>query len=219
MKNSSHSISRRSLLSLGGLAFVPAGALAQAPAAPAAGKEELVKIKDVKVEVQREPKFTGDGPKDKRVKYKDWLEIEAECEAVPSKGAHDKKQTTYPEVTFKYYVYLEGASKDKNRILTGEVVHTNVPIKEASHSAMYVPPNAIFGVSGRYEAQPALVKAWAVVATVGGETVGFKASAGSLAQPWWDGATMPPKEPGLKNKGETPFSILWGSYHLDIKGK
>ena len=110
------------------LVLAPFFRVAQPPAAGASAKEELVKIKDVKTIVQKTPKIQAEGPTDKRWKPKDWLEIEVECDVKPSKKNADKKQTTYPEVTFKYYVYLEGQTKEKSRILTGEVVHANVPI-------------------------------------------------------------------------------------------
>jgi hypothetical protein len=213
------------VLCVGGLVFAPVSVNAQTkpPAPAAAGKEELIKIKDVTVGVQKTPKFQTEGPKEKHWKPKDWLEIEVECEALPSKKNNDpKKATTYPEVTFKYFVYLEGQSADKTRILTGEVVHTNVPIKEVSHSVMYVTPSTIFAANGKPEANPTQVKYWGVLVTIGGETVGYKVkpgSPGTVDKPWWEDPKAPAKETSLKNKSETPFAILWADYHLDIKGK
>lgn len=207
------------VLAFGGLVLTPVTASAQAPAAAAGGKEELVKIKDVKVILQKTPKIIAEGPTEKRWKPKDWLEIEVECDVKPSKKGADKKQTTYPDVTFKYFVYLEGQSKDKSRILTGEVVHANVPINETGHTSMYITPSTILNLTGRPEGNIGAVKFWGVQAVIGGETVGFKASVGTADKPWWEAPSAPAKEAGLIKKSETPFSIMWADYHYDERGR
>ena len=223
MKNSSISVFRRTLLCLGGIVLASSLASAQTtPPAAGGGKEELMKIKNVEPIIQKTPKFQVEGPKEKHWKPKDWLELEVDCEALPSKKSKEK-QTTYAEVTFKYYVYLEGQSADKSRILTGEVVHTNVPIKEASHSCMFVTPSMIFSLTGKQEANANAIKYWGVVVTIGGEMVGYKVkpgSPGSSEKPWWDEPKAPAKEQNVrKNKNETPFAILWADYYYDIRGK
>lgn len=206
------------MLTLGALVLVPVHAHAQAPAA-ASAKEELVKISKVNVGVQKTPRIMADGPTDKRWKPKDWLEIEVDCEAKLSKKTTDKDQKAYPEVTFKYYVYLEGQSKEKSRVLTGEVSHTNVPIGEPIHSVMYVTPSTILNLTGKPEGNAGAVKYWGVEVLIGGEMVGFKASVGSADKPWWEAPSAPAKAAELKNKMETPFSILWADYHLDVRGR
>ena len=220
MKLFTSSLLSAALLLAAGLVFAPVNASAQAPAA--AAQEELVKIGKVNVGVQKTPKIPADGPKEKRWTPKDWLEIEVDCEAVLSKKSKDLKQTTYPEVTIKYYVFLEGQSAEKSRILTGEVVHVNVPIKEEGHSVMYVHPSTILSLTGKKEGNPGSVKFWGVEALIGGEMVGYKVSPGapgSAKDPWWNKAGAPSKEVGLKKKSETPFSILWADYHYDERGK
>jgi hypothetical protein len=196
---------------------------AQTPAAGSA-KEELVNIKKVNVGVQKTPKIQFDGPTDKRWTPKDWLEIEVDCDILKSKKSPDPKQTTYDEVTLKFYLYLEGQDRTKSRILTGEVVHTNVPIDKDQHSVMYVTPSTIFDLTGKKEGNPASVKYWGVIATVGGNVVGYKVSSGAPGtadKPWWEmgGDKAPSKEAGLKRKSETPFAMLWADYHLDERGK
>ncbi len=207
-------------LAIGGLVFAPASARAQAPAANA--KEELVKIKSGETILQKTPKFQVDGPRDKHWTPLDWIEIEVEAEAILSKKSTDKKQISYPEATFRYYVYLEGQSPDKSRILTGEVVHTNVPIKEKIHSCMFITPSTIKSLTGKQEGSPSSIKYWGVTVTIGGEMVGYKVKAGSpgtAEKPWWEDPKAPAKEAALKNKNETPFSMLWADYYLDIKAK
>lgn len=209
------------MLAMGGFLFVPATVNAQAPAA-APQQEELVKISKVNIGVQKTPKIQAEGPTDKRWKPRDWLEIEVDCEAQHSKKAKDPKALTYPEVTIKFYVYLEGQSKEKSRILTGEMVHANVPIKEEGHSVMYVHPDTIRSLTGKKEGNVGAVKFWGVEALIGGEMVGYKVSPGapgSAKEPWWNVAGAPSKEAGLKKKSETPFAMLWADYHYDERGK
>ena len=194
---------------------------AQVPSTTSA-KEELVNIKKVIVSVQKTPKIQADGPTDKRWTPKDWLEIEVDCDILKSKKSKDPKQNSHESVTFKYFVYLEGQSKEKSRILTGEVTHGNVPIEKDQHSVMYLTPSTIFDLTGKKEGNPSAVKFWGVVATVGGETVGYKVSPGapgSADKPWWEAPTAPAKEAALKKKSQTPFSILWADFHLDESSK
>jgi hypothetical protein len=205
------------VLCLGGIMLAPATVSAQAPAAPA--KEELVRIRDIKAILQKSPKIPAEGPTDKRWKPRDWIEIEVECDVKPSKKNTDKNMTTYSEVTFKYYVFLEGQTKEKSRILTGEVVHASVPINQTGHSSVYIHPDTILSLTGRPEGNIASVKLLGVEAQIAGETVGFKASSGTPQAPWWNAPTAPAKEPGLKRKSETPFSILWSDYHYSERGK
>lgn len=214
------------MLAMGGFLFVPATANAQAPApAGAANQQEvLVKITKVNVGVQKTPKIQAEGTTDKRWKPKDWLEIEVDCEALPSKKVRGTGPAplTYPEVTIKFYVYLEGQSKEKSRILTGESVHANVPIKEAGHSVMYVHPSTILSLTGKAEGNANAVKYWGIEVLIGGEMVGYDVkpgSPGSAKEPWWNMAGAPSKEVGLKKKSETPFSVLWADYHYDERGK
>ncbi len=216
-------LSAAAIIACGAVVFQPIVVMAQAPAAGgAAQQEELVKISKVNVGVQKSPKIPAEGPKDKRWTPRDWLEIEVDCEAVFSKKAKDTKQRAYSEVTVKYYVYLEGQSKEKSRILTGETVHVNVPIKEEGHSAMYVNPQTIESLTGKKEGNPTAVKYWGVEILIGGEMVGYKVSPGAPGtpkEPWWSAPTAPAKEAGLKRKSETPFSVLWSDYHYEERGK
>lgn len=207
-------------------AFVLAG-LSQsvfAQDAPAAKKEKLVEIKDIKIAVQKTPDFAMKGSTtDKRWKAKDWLEIEPEFKTLRSPT--DKKAEVIPELTFKYYVFLNSSSKENARILTAEVVHTNVPIDEVTHSVVYISPSSILRVTGKPEGNMTLVSAYAVEVTKGGEVVGFFSKMGGSsydnpADPkgkWWENKAAPQQEPALLSKPNTPFAPLWGDFHADVK--
>jgi hypothetical protein len=209
-------------------AFVLAGlcqaATAQDP--PAAVKERLIDFKDIKIQVQKTPDFSlKGGTKDKRVSPKDWIEIEPEFKTLRSPS--DKKAEVIPELTFKYYVYLNGSVKDNARILTAEVIHTNVPIDEVLHSVVYISPSAILRVTGKPEGNVGLVSAYGVEVSKGGEIVGFYSQLGATKMnnpndakaKWWEAKSAPQMEPALLSKPQTPFAPLWGDFHADVKAK
>lgn len=204
------------ILSIGSLVFIPVTASAQAPAAK---KETLVKVAKVSVDTQKTPQFNVPNVKDKRFIPKDWLEIEVDCEAKLSKDEKNKEMKAYAEVTFKYYAYLSGnADAKKNRVLTGEIAHVNVPIGEKIHSVMYVSPSAILKITeGKGAVTQALIKAWGVSIWINGEEVGRETS--EAGKEWWTNASLPPQEAALLDKTRTPFAPLWHDYHLEVRSK
>ena len=205
------------VLSVGSLVFIPAPASAQAPAAK---KEILVDVDKVNVEIQKTPQFSVPNVKDKRFTPKDWLEIEVDCQAKLSKDEKNKDMKAYAEVTFKYYVYLSGnPDPKKNRVLTGEISHVNVPIGEKIHSVMYVSPSAILKITeGKGPIAPTMVKAWGVSVFLNGEETGRKTSEPGNKE-WWTNAALPPQEAALLDKTRTPFAPLWHDYHLEVRTK
>lgn len=217
MKTFTHSLLAVTGLVAGLLLPTPAAVAQAAPAAPAVKK--LVDVKKIDVEVQKTPDFNVPNVKQKRFTPKDWLEIEVDCEAELAKDAKNKSQKTYPEVTFKYYAYLSGnPDPKKNRVVTGEVTHTNVPIKEAIHSVMYISPSTILGITeGKQAVIPGMIKAKGVEVFIGGELVGRNSSEGN--KEWWKAAGLPPQEAAMLDKSKTPFAPLWFDYHLEVRSK
>jgi hypothetical protein len=203
--------------------FTVSAAFAQAPAV----KEKLVDFKDIKIAVQKTPDFSlKGGTTDKRVRPKDWIEIEPEFRTAAPKGA-SKDTKVVADLVFKYYVFLgaAGAPNENKRILTGEVTHTNVPISEWTHSVVYVSPSTIMRVTGKPEGTAQLVTGYGVEVTTGGDLVGFYSNLNGKTFPspstagakWWESATVK-KEEDLLNKAQSPFAPLWADYYADIKG-
>ena len=178
--------------------------------------EKLVDL-DVKVNTQETPQIAATNVKDKRWKPKTWIEIETSVKAKPAKDAKPENSKTYPELTLKYYVVVTGSSADKTKTLTGEVVHSNVPTGEEAHSVVYISPATLMAITGKPAGGPADITFWGVEASVAGTVVGRASSTGG--KDWWTSPKAPKSQPGLLSKSETPFSILWGDYHLDVKGK
>lgn len=180
--------------------------------------DKLVDFKDVKVQVQKTPDFTlKGGTTAKPSRQKDWIEIEAEFKTERPKGP-DSKADVIGELTFNYYVFLNSSVKEHARVLTAQVVHSNVPIDEISRSVVYISPSTIRRITGRPEGNVSLVSMYAVEVTMGGTTVGFFTK-GAAKGKWWDAAGAPAKEPALMAKSKTPFAPLWGDYHADEQAK
>jgi len=210
------------LCGFAGFAWSASTATAQAtPAAPAAGakKEVLVEVDKVNVELQKTPDFAVPNVKQKRFTPKDWIEIEVDCEAKLSKDEKDKTKKAYAEVSFKYYVYFQGTpDSKKNRVLTGEVTHVNVPIKEKIHSVMYISPTALIKLTdGSPAVNKAMVQQWGVAVFIDGQEVGRKTSQNN--QEWWTKPGLAATEALLLDKTQTPFAPLWADYHMEVRAK
>ena len=209
------------VLAVSAIALAPSHVNAQAAegAAPAAGaKEKLVDFNKVDINIQKTPQIQVPNVKDKRWTPKDWLEIEVEATAELSKNEKDRNKKSHDEVTFKYFVYLQGATKEKSRVLTADVTHVNVPIKEKIHSVVYISPSQLQKLTDTTavgQASPTMVKAWGVQAFINGQEVGRKTSEAN--KEWWTNPALPAQEASLLDKTQTPFAPLWGDFHLEVK--
>ncbi len=200
-------------------------AVAAGLAVPMAGAqdskaEKLVDIKSPVIQAQQTPDIKAAGVKDKRWKPKDWLEFEVPF--VASAPRNVRNFTSFDTLTFKYYLFLSNADKEKNRILTAEIVHVNVPANEALASVVYLSPSAVLNLTGNSRVAPNAVTLWAVEVVHDGKTVGFLSSEGKTPgdakAEWWKASSAPPTVAGvLKNKMETPFAPLWGDYHAEVQ--
>jgi hypothetical protein len=176
--------------------------------------EKLVDLKEPTIQAQSTPEIKAAYVKDKRWKPKEWLEFEIPFIAVAPRNA-PSTLTTYDQLTFKYYLFLDNPDKKKQRILTTEVNHVNVPLNEGSASVVYLSPAAVLRLTGNHRVAPNAVTLWAVEVSKDGKTVGFLSKDGKK---WWESPSAPPTEPGvLKNKMETPFAPLWGDYHAEVQ--
>lgn len=183
--------------------------------------EKLVDLKEPIIQSQQTPDLKAAGVKEKRWKPKDWLEFEIPFIAAAPRTAKSGF-TTYDSLVFKYYLFLANADKDKNRILTAEVTHVNVPVGEGMASVVYLSPSAVLNLTGNSRVMPNAVTFWGVEVLHDGKTVGFLSSKGKSptdsGAEWWKSPNAPTTVPGvLKNKMETPFAPLWGDYHAEVQ--
>lgn len=178
--------------------------------------EKLVDLKEPTIQAQSTPDIKAAYVKDKRWKPKEWLEFEIPfIAAAPRSGGANL--TTYDLLTFKYYLFLDNPDKKKQRILTAEVNHVNVPIGEGLASVVYLSPSAVYRLTGNARVNAGAVTLWGVEVTREGKTVGFLSKDGKK---WWESPSAPTTEPAvLKNKMETPFAPLWGDYHAEVQSQ
>lgn len=178
--------------------------------------EKLVDLKEPLIQAQSTPDIKAAFVKEKRWKPKEWLEFEVPFIAAAPRGAATAI-TTYDQLTFKYYLFLDNPDKKKQRILTAEVNHVNVPIGEGMASVVYLSPSAVQRLTGSPRVNANAVTLWAVEVTREGKTVGFLSKDGKK---WWESPSAPATEPAvLKNKMETPFAPLWGDFHAEVQSQ
>jgi hypothetical protein len=197
------------------LAVAASFGVSTAPAQDAKA-EKLVDLKEPTIQAQSTPDIKAAYVKDKRWKPKEWLEFEIPfIAAAPRSGG--STITTYDLLTFKYYLFLDNPDKKKQRILTAEVNHVNVPIGEGMASVVYLSPSAVYRLTGNSRVNAGAVTLWGVEVTREGKTVGFLSKDGKK---WWESPSAPTTEPAvLKNKMETPFAPLWGDYHAEVQSQ
>lgn len=180
-------------------------------------REKLVDLKDPVIQVQMTPDFAlKAGTRDKRWKQKEWLEIEVPFTAVPPRNAKADLKA-YDSLTFTYYLLISPTDKSKQRILTADVTHVNVPINESIASVVYLSPSAILSLTGSPRIAPNVISMWGVEVKYNGTLVGF---ASSTKNEWWKANNAPATVPGmLLTKNQTPFAPLWGDYHAEVQSR
>jgi hypothetical protein len=127
-----------------------------------------------------------------------WLEIE-----VAFQSAIDFTE----ELTFKYYVWFE------DKLLTGEVTHTNIAKGRELYSVMYLSPKSILKLTAKAPTVSTIQNVGVQILSKG-QVVDELSVKPSKAQ-WWQ--SMQPVPGLVVNKNETPFAALnWDRYE-DIK--
>ncbi|MBE2203123.1 MAG: hypothetical protein IAE94_02110 [Chthoniobacterales bacterium] len=152
-----------------------------------------------------------------------WLEVEVTFDRAVS-----AKEPKYAEeLTVNYYVLLKNESVNEDKkptLLTGSVVHVNVPQEKGLHSVMFVTPRALakfFDGKVPSNAQQALTDVGVTIsgkngllaiATFKGTVKGDKG--------WWDNSAAFTLASGaLLNKSETPFAPLEWDFYETLKSK
>ena len=146
------------------------------------------------------PQYSYSGAQQYQANQRDlWLEVEVEFTATTE---------FTDDVTFKYFILENG------KVLTGEVVHTNIAAGKGNRSVMYVPPKVLARFNGNRPVTPASIQNIAVQIVQQG-AVKDEASLTRAAAQWYAGL---PQAPGfLLNKNETPFAALYWDRYEQIK--
>ncbi len=181
------------------------------PALQAQQQPVQLKMGDVKVgkpsyEAQKTPNFQAGDVKTKNVPSpRDWLEVEIEFEV------DGPRNSVVKELLFRYYVGF----KDKSgtaRVLTGDVKHVNVLVKEKFYSVAYVAPSTLGEITGDFRRfQPSAVEAVGVEVYYNGVIVGGTTTSNTK---FWEAI---PGQPGVLGKAETPFALLWIDRYPEVE--
>ena len=146
------------------------------------------------------PQYSYGGAQQYQSNQRDhWLEVEVEFSAAPE---------FTDELTFKYFILENG------KVLTGEVIHTNVPAGKGNRSVMYVSPRVLARFNANRPVIPTSIQNIAVQIVQQG-AVKDEASLTRAAAQWY---TTLPQAPGfLLNKNDTPFAPLYWDRYEQIK--
>lgn len=197
--------------------FLIAGLVLGAQAQQPALNSEFV-ITKVEPAFQASPTYSGVQYDKRGGRSKAWLEVEVTFDWMPRQ--RDLKYAS--EVTVTYYLLLNNEALTKERkstLLTGSVVHTDVPAAayggKAMHSVIYLSPRAL---ERYFEGKPPTNPAQAlrdvgVTISYGGQ-VAAEASWKGRGQ-WWNQFTA--AGGALLNKAQTPFAPLQWDYYEAIK--
>ena len=128
-----------------------------------------------------------------------WLEVEVEFSSAPEFS---------DELTFKYYILVNG------KLLTGEVMHTNIAAGRDNRSVMYVSPKTLARVMGNKPVTPNVVQNIAVQIVQQG-ALKSELSLTNAPANWF--SSIPQVAGLVLNKNETPFAPLYWDRYEQIK--
>lgn len=165
------------------------------------------------------------GPKGKKTKNRDWLEIETTFNWQPRPGPTTPR--FLDELTFNYYVLLNNpnfrdpatGNQAKPTLLVGRSVLTAVAAGKGLKTVVYISPRTLdrFFDGKQPATANAAVKEVTVTVTRGGQLVGYL-SQGKFAPDWWN--QFQPNVSGyILNKNETPFAPLAWDYYEPLKAQ
>ena len=128
-----------------------------------------------------------------------WLEVEVTFASAPEVA---------DDVTLKYYILVNG------KLLTGEVIHTNIIAGKEHRSVMYVPPRALLRFNNNRTVTATTIENIAVQIVQQG-TVKDEVSLNRAPAQWY--SSIPAVSGFVLNKNETPFAALYWDRYEQIK--
>ncbi len=181
--------------------------------APLANSQDVhrAKITDISVVEQQTPQFSVSGPKDKKVKPREWFELEAEIEV-------ETKSTSgfIPELTANWYVIMGDKPNKQTVRLSGKTTFKNVRCADGkAYISAYIEPDTIERLTGQQKASARDLKAIALVLS-GTNILSDKKHIGGLTMvtaekdlEWWLTSKYKSLDDLIVAKSKTPFAPLW----------
>jgi len=178
------------------------------------------KIDKITTDLLASPEYNfGNGPKNKKGKNREWLEVEVEFSWQPRSAATDK---FVDELVFNYYILLnDKPPQQTNSLLVGSVTHVNIQQGKSLHSVAYLSPRTL---ERFFDGKPpasttSMVKDVGVSISKQGIIVAQKSLFASDANAGWWNVIQGAKTGYVLNKNDTPFAPLVWDYYEAIKTK
>lgn len=184
--------------------------LAFSPAAFA----QTVKVDKPKIgiEIQKTPRFSVQGPKEKRDTQKFWIEIEVEFKANQQGG--DPNNEFIDEIEVKYFITVTPKNAKDRKVYTMTVNHGPILKDQTTYSVAYISPNNVAKIVGKDKTPGKADVDVAVEIRYQGQLVAGD-STKSPSSKWWN--KMSQEEGMVLKKSETPFAPLWYDRYAEEK--
>ena len=150
----------------------------------------------------------------KKVKAKDWLEVEVKFKVEAVKPAAKDGFVDQAEVV--WYVAVENPGGKGYWLMEKKITHVNIEIGEDLFTSVYLSPNSVKRLSGKDRAAKKIVWGVAGTITIGTTTETFNSQPSK--KEWWKSENLSRTEKvPLLDKSETPFKALWWDRYAEIK--
>lgn len=172
-------------------------------------KVDRVKIKPA---MQQTPVFNVSGPRDKRSKPREWLEIEVELQAetVKKSGYIDQLDVTF-------YVALKDVETQKTVVLEDTINFLEIDASERkAYVSAYISPATLRQMTG--QRKPSLNDLYAVAVTVRGQGLRSEVTESTDGPDgWWTSSALQRRNNMVLPREKTAFAPLWWDFYPRAK--
>ena len=176
---------------------------------------QKIEVKDPKIEItiQKTPRYSPNGPKEKRDTQKFWIEVEVGFKA-DQKGKPDEEHIA--QLEFKYYITIKPKDPKNRKVYTLSLTHVNIPKDEGIYSVAYMSPTTIAKIIGKSKMpSKSDIDVAVEIRSQGTLIAGDKTTSGS--KKWW--TELPQAEGLVLDKTKTPFAPLWWDRYAEVQGR
>ena len=161
------------------------------------------------------PQFSVRGTEKGGFKPKEWLEIETSVNLTMNP---EPKSMTCDRLTIKWYVVVKDTERSgRFLLLTRDVEHVNIPVKDDVYCSVYLSPASVRRLTGGDRASSRMVERVGYEILVNGVKVAQESSKGDPG--WWNAASEKISRSDavpLLSKNETPFAHLWWDRYAEV---
>lgn len=183
---------------------------------PASAQQFKVEAGDPVFEDLPSPEFSGGVQKS--FKQKDWVEIEM---PLTVQMAPEPRSETADSILVKWYVMVKNTEKSGTfHLLTKDVTHVNIPLKEEIFVSLYLSPASIKRLTGSDRGGKNTVEAVGFEVLVNGQLQ--TSGTTKFAEGWWNASSDKISRNDsvpLLNKMETPFANHWWDRYAEIQAE